>query len=119
MEQNNKVKIFEEYSIGKAFISLVTPTIISQIIMIIYNYADAWFLGQTKNEDAVAALAIIMPVFIIMNAIASLFGIGGSSLIARCLGRKDPDKARSTFAFSLWASVFAAILYSLIIFIFG
>ena len=119
MEQNNKVKIFEEYSLGKAFISLVTPTIISQIIMIIYNYADAWFLGQTKNEDAVAALAIIMPVFIIMNAIASLFGIGGSSLIARCLGRKDPDKARSTFAFSLWASVFASILYSLIIFIFA
>lgn len=119
MKQNNKVKVFEEYSIGRAFISLVTPTIISQIIMIIYNYADAWFLGLTKNEDAVAALAVVMPVFIIMNAIASLFGIGGSSLIARCLGRKDPDKARASFAFSVWASVISAIIYSLIIFIFA
>ena len=115
MEQNNKTKIFEEYPIGKAFISLVTPTIISQIIMIIYNYADAWFLGQTENEDAVAALAIVMPVFIILNAIASLFGIGGSSLIARCLGRKEPDKARKVFAFSVWGSVISAIIYSIII----
>ena len=41
MEQNNKTKIFEEYSIPKAFISLAIPTIISQIIMIIY-----WALEQ-------------------------------------------------------------------------
>ena len=119
MEQNNKTKIFEDYPIGKAFISLVTPTIISQIIMIIYNYADAWFLGRTKNEDAVAALAVIMPVFIILNAIACLFGIGGSSLIARCLGRKDPDKAKKVFAFSIWGSIISAILYSIIILIFA
>lgn len=119
MEQNNKTKIFEEYSIPKAFISLAIPTIISQIIMIIYNYADTWFLGQTKNEDAVAALSVVMPVFIIMNALASLFGIGGSSLIARYLGRKDPEKARSVFAFSLWGSVAVSILYSLVILIFA
>lgn len=119
MEQNNKTKIFEDYPIGKAFINLVTPTIISQIIMIIYNYADAWFLGRTKNADAVAALAVVMPVFIILNAIASLFGIGGSSLIARCLGRKDPKKAKSVFAFSLWGSILSAILYSIIILVFA
>lgn len=119
MEQNNKTKIFEEYSIPKAFISLAIPTIISQIIMIIYNYADTWFLGQTKDENAVAALSVIMPVFIIMNAVASLFGIGGSSLIARYLGRKDPDKAKHVFAFSLWGSVAASIIYSLVILIFA
>ena len=119
MKQNSKTKIFEEYPIGKAFISLVTPTIISQIIMIIYNYADAWFLGQTGNTDAVAALAVVMPVFIILNAIACLFGIGGSSLIARCLGRKEPDKAKKVFAFSVWGSILSAVIYSIIILIFA
>ena len=43
-----------------------------------------------------------MPVFIIMNAVASLFGIGGSSLIARYLGRKDPDKAKQAVALFNW-----------------
>lgn len=119
MGQNSKTKIFEDYPIGKAFISLVTPTIISQIIMIIYNYADAWFLGRTENADAVAALAVVMPVFIILNAIACLFGIGGSSLIARCLGRKEPDKAKAVFAFSVWGSILSAIIYSIIILVFA
>ncbi len=119
MKQNDKTKIFEEYSIPKAFLSLAIPTIISQIIMIIYNYADAWFLGQTKDEHAVAAISVIMPVFIILNALANLFGIGGSSLIARYLGRKDPAKAKNVFAFSLWGSVLIAVLYSLFMLIFA
>jgi Na+-driven multidrug efflux pump len=119
MEQNNKIKIFEEYSVPKAFLSLVVPTIISQIIIIIYNYADTWFLGRTNNADAVAAINVVMPIFIIMNALANLFGIGGSSLIARYLGRKDPDKAKHVFAFSLWGSVAASIIYSLVILIFA
>lgn len=117
MDQNNKSKIFEEYSVPKAFVSLVVPTIISQIIVIIYNYADTWFLGRTNNADAVAAVNVIMPIFIIMNALANLFGIGGSSLIARYLGRKENDKAKHVFAFSLWGSVLISILYSLIILI--
>lgn len=118
MEQNNKTKIFEEYSVPKAFLSLVVPTIISQIIIIIYNYADTWFLGRTNNADAVAAINVVMPIFIIMNALANLFGIGGSSLIARYLGRKDPDKAKHVFAFSLWGSVLISLIYSLLILIF-
>ena len=118
MEQNNKIKIFEEYSVPKAFLSLVVPTIISQIIIIIYNYADTWFLGRTNNADAVAAINVVMPIFIIMNALANLFGIGGSSLIARYLGRKDPDKAKHVFAFSLWGSVLISLIYSLLILIF-
>lgn len=118
MDQNNKSKIFEEYSVPKAFVSLVVPTIISQIIVIIYNYADTWFLGRTNNADAVAAVNVIMPIFIIMNALANLFGIGGSSLIARYLGRKENSLAKHVFAFSLWGSVLISVIYSLFILIF-
>lgn len=118
MDQNNKSKIFEEYSVPKAFVSLVVPTIISQIIVIIYNYADTWFLGRTNNADAVAAVNVIMPIFIIMNALANLFGIGGSSLIARYLGRKENSLAKHVFAFALWGSVLISVIYSLFILIF-
>ena len=50
MEQNNKTQIFENYPIGKAFISLVTPTIISQIIMIIYNYAQMRVVPKKRTK---------------------------------------------------------------------
>lgn len=119
MKQQIKIDIFENYTIPKAFISLAIPTIISQLIMIIYNYADTYFLGLTNNQDAVAGLNVIMPVYIIINALANLFGIGGASLISRYLGRKEEHKARNAFAFSLWGSIFIAITYSLILLIGG
>lgn len=118
MVQTTKVDIFENYSIPKAFIALAVPTIISQIIGIIYNYADAFFLGKTNNADAVAAISVAMPVFIIMVALANLFGIGGSSLIARYLGRKENKKAKGVFAFSIWGAILISISYSLILLIF-
>ncbi len=119
MKQAIKTEIFENYSIPKAFISLAVPTIISQLIIILYNYADTYFLGLTNNQDAVAGLNVIMPVFIIMNALANLFGIGGSSLISRYLGRKEENKARNVFAFSLWGSVLISIIYSLVLLSWG
>lgn len=119
MNDDKKIEIFKTYSIPKAFLALVIPTIISQIIVIIYNYADTWFLGKTNNSAAVAALAVCMPLFIILNAIANLFGIGGSSLIARFLGGNKKEKACSVFAFSLYGSITVAIIYALIIFIFN
>lgn len=119
MNDDKKIEIFKTYSIPKAFLALVIPTIISQIIVIIYNYADTWFLGKTNNSAAVAALAVCMPLFIILNAIANLFGIGGSSLIARFLGGNKKEKACSVFAFSLYGSIIVAIIYALIIFIFN
>lgn len=119
MTQAIKTDIFEKYSIPKAFISLAFPTIISQLIMIIYNYADTYFIGLTNNADAVAGLNVIMPVYIIINALANLFGIGGASLISRYLGIKEEAKAKNTFAFSVWGSVIIATIYSLVLLIGG
>lgn len=119
-EKIDKTVIFEKYPIPKAFIALCIPTVISQIIMIIYNYADTWYLGRIGEQAtlAVASLGVIMPVFVIMAALANLFGVGGSSLIARFLGRKEVDNARKTFAFSLFGAILSSIIYSLVLLIF-
>ncbi len=118
--KRDKTEIFAKYPISKAFLALCIPTVISQIIMIIYNYADTLYLGRIGDESvkAVAALGIIMPIFVIMAAIANLFGVGGSSLIARFLGRKEIEKSKKTFAFSLYGGLIAALIYSLILIIF-
>ena len=50
--------------------------------------------------------------------IANLFGVGGASVIARFLGAKQPDKARSTFAFCFYGGLLGAIIYILILVIF-
>lgn len=113
-----KIYYFESASVPRAFLSLAVPTIVSQIISVIYNFADTWFVGRVNDPLAIAAINVTMPVFIIIGAIANLFGVGGSALIARFLGLRQEANARSAFAFSLWFGLLTGAAYSLILFLF-
>ena len=118
-QNTNRTYLFETAPVPKAVLSLVVPTVISQILTIIYNFADTWFVGRTNNEAAVAAVSVAMPLFIVMTGLSNLFGIGGSSVISRSLGAKKEDDAKKAFSFALWGAVSAAIVYSVLIFFFG
>lgn len=119
MRDSKEKLIFESYSVPKAVAALVFPTVLSQIVNIIYNFADTWFVGRTNNDAMVAAIAVSMPLFIIIAAIANLFGIGGAGAISRALGSQNEKRARGIFAFSLWGGVVVSLLYSVIIFVFS
>ncbi len=113
-EVRKEQKVFTEYPVGKAIFTLAVPTIITQLINIIYNLADTWYVGRTGNPAMVAALTICMPVYIMMAAIANLFGIGGASVISRSLGMNRYERARKAFAFCLYGGIAASVLYALI-----
>jgi len=108
-------RIFEEYPVGKALSAMVMPTIISQLILVVYNLADTWYVGQTGNADAVAAVSLCLPVYTMLSAISNLFGIGGASVIARALGNGDRNRAKHAFSLSSYAGLTAAILYAALI----
>lgn len=78
-------QIYEDMPVPKAIATMIIPTIISQIITVIYNLADTWYVGLTNNAATVAAISLCLPVYNIMTAIANLFGIGGSSVITRAM----------------------------------
>ena len=78
--------LFEDAPVSRAVISLVIPTVISQLITVIYNMADTFFIGQIGDPNQVAAVSLCMPMFIFLTGLANLFGIGSASLISRCLG---------------------------------
>lgn len=113
-----ETEIFENYSIPRAVGALVIPTVITQIISIIYNFADTWYVGLTNNPAAIAALSVSMPIFVLMAAIANLFGIGASSVISRSLGAKNIENARRAFSFAFWGAISASLIYSVVIVIF-
>ncbi len=117
--QDKRTHLFESASVPTAVLTLVVPTVISQILTIIYNFADTWFVGRTNNEAAVAAISVAMPLFIVMTGLSNLFGIGGSSMISRSLGAKKEEDAKSAFSFALWGGICAAIVYSVVIYFFG
>lgn len=75
-ESLKKEQLFTSAPIGKAVISLAVPTVIAQLITVIYNMADTFFIGQLGDPNQVAAATLAMPVFMFLTAFANLFGIG-------------------------------------------
>jgi len=107
--------IFETMPIGRALKTMAVPTIISQIIVLIYNLADTFYVGKTNNPYMVAATSLVLPVFNICLSLASLTGVGGGSLISRLLGEHNENEAKKVSSFSIYISIIVTALFSLII----
>jgi putative MATE family efflux protein len=116
--KKNRTEIFETMPVPKAVMAMAIPTIISQLISLVYNLADTFFVGQTNDPDQVAAVSLCFPAFMSLCIVSNLFGIGGGSLMSRSLGEKDLDKAKRTSAFSFYMSIGVVLIYSLTIAIF-
>lgn len=58
-----------------------------------------------------------MPLFMLLTAFANLFEIGRASMISRCLGAGDRDKARYTSSFCICSAVAVALTYGLLVII--
>ena len=107
----DKKELFEENSIMKALLKLAVPTVMGQIILVIYNMADTFFISLTDSNVKITAVTVCMPAFMFLTAVSNLFGIGGSSVISRALGKMNSDRARNTSAFSFWGCCVAVLLY--------
>lgn len=105
--------LFTDTPVRKAVLTLAIPTVISQLITVVYNMADTFFIGQLNDPLQVAAATLAMPCFMFLTAFANLFGLGGSSLISRCLGVSDKKKARHTAAFCIWTGIAVSLLYGI------
>ena len=117
-EKRNRTEIFETMPVPKALAVMAIPTIISQIITLIYNMADTWFIGMTDNPYMVAASSLVGTVYLLTAGIANLLGVGGGSLVVRLMGSKDPDEARKVASLSLVMVCGASALFSLLCLIF-
>lgn len=123
MQGENKgdktIEIFRDAPVPKAVISNIIPSIISMIMVLVYNLADTFFIGQTKNAYMVAAVSVATPVFLLFMAIGMLFGIGGTSLISRLLGEGNRQKAVRTSSFCFWTGLAIGIVSLFLILIFA
>lgn len=109
----SRQELFESVPIPKALATLAIPTIISQIINLVYNMVDAFFIGRTGNSYMMAATTLTLTLMLMNIAFGNLFGIGGGSLIARLSGKKKTDEARCVSAFSFYGATTIALAYSL------
>lgn len=102
--------VFEEKNISKAIMRMGLPAMLGQLTTLIYNIADTFFVSLTKEPAMIAAVTLCTPILLIIMSIASVFGMGGNSVIARLLGENKNKEVRSTLNFCLYAMLFAGII---------
>lgn len=105
--------------LGKLLLSLAVPSIIAQVVNILYNMVDRIYIGRMEDGAvAMSALAVSMPVVTLILAFTQLVGVGGAPLAAIRLGEKDQDGAEKILTNSFVTLIATAVLLTLGILLF-
>lgn len=114
----DRKELFENAPIAKALASFAVPTVISQLIAMIYNLADTYFVGRTNDPYMVAAVTLCFTTFMVLNAFGQLFGIGGGALTSKLLGAYQEEDARRIGCFSFYSSLAVSAIVCIVMAVF-
>lgn len=109
---DNTMTVFEKAPVPQAVLKNAIPAMAAMLMVLIYNLADTFFIGQTHNDILVAAVSLATPVFLIFMSVGTIFGIGGTSVISRSLGQGRMDYAKKVCSFCMWGCVAVGIALS-------
>ena len=122
-EQKNKkeqqnLDTFRSAKVSSAVFQNAIPAMIAMLMVLIYNVADTFFIGQTHDALQVAAVSLCTPVFLLFMSVGTIFGLGGTSVISRAMGEGKTEYAKRVSAFCMWSCVCIGIVMSLLFWIF-
>ena len=108
---NRQTVLFEKMPVAAAVRELALPSIMGQIILVIYNMADTYFVGLTGNDAMITAVTVCLPAFMFLSAISNLFGIGGGASYSRALGKQKVRRKDNIAAHALFGCILVTAVY--------
>ncbi|MCT3298182.1 MATE family efflux transporter [Lactiplantibacillus pentosus] len=110
--------LFEKVPIPKAYFHLALPVVLGMVASMIYNLADTFFVAQTGNADLVAGIALGSPLFSFMLAIGDIFGLGGSAVISRALGKHHYEQSARISSFCFYIAIALSLVITALLLVF-
>ncbi len=117
MQQEKSLEVFSTMPVGQAIFKNAVPSIAAMLMVLIYNLADSFFIGQTHDPYQLGAISLAAQVFVIYSAVGTIFGVGGTSVISRALGAGNHDYAKKVSSFCMWGSVIAGAVCSILLWV--
>ena len=111
-------ELMSSVKISKAVAKMAIPSVISNLVTVVYNMADTFFVGQTGDALQVAAVGLTNPIFILLMAFANMFGMGGSAIASMALGEKNEKRVKNTSTFITYGSFMVGIIFMLVLYLF-
>lgn len=109
--QNNKLGT---QPIGKLLFSMAIPTVLAQLVNLLYNIVDRIYVGRIPGSGslALAGLGVTFPIILLVSAFAALIGMGGATRMSIAMGRRDHDTAEKLLGNSITLLVIASLILS-------
>ena len=109
---------FKSMSVEKLFTKLLVPTIMGMAASALFTVVDGIFVGNGIGSDAMAAVNISAPIFMIITGVGLMFGMGGGILTSINLSQGKKKVANINFTQSVIALVFISLVMTLLLTIF-
>lgn len=103
--------------LAKLIYSLAGPAIVANIITVIYNLVDTFYVGHL-SAAAAAASGIVMPLMVGVKSVGMMLGMGGANRMSVALGKKDEHLAEALVSTSFYVTFALSTLLSVICIIF-
>ncbi len=105
------IKLSDHFTYKKLLRFCISP-IIMMVFTSIYGVVDGLFVSNFAGKTPFAAINLVMPFIMLFGGIGFMFGTGGSALVAKTLGEKNPEKANRYFTMMVWISLAVGIVIS-------
>lgn len=118
MENKKSMELFSSAPVSQAVLKNALPAMAAMLMVLLYNLADTFFIGQIHDALQVAAVSLATPVFLIFMAVGTMFGVGGTSVISRAMGERRTEYAKKVCSFGMWGCVMVGSVMSVCMLIF-
>lgn len=107
--------------VGKLLFKLAVPTVIAQIINMLYNIVDRIYIGHMPGNGSLAltGVGVCMPIILIVSAFAALVSSGGAPRASISMGQGKYDKAESILGECFFLQIIISIVLTIVLLVFG
>lgn len=116
---NDNKEMLGTAPIGKLLFKLAVPTVVAQLINMLYNIVDRIYIGHMPGDGSLAltGVGVCMPIIMIISAFAALIASGGAPKASICMGKNDKESAEKILGgcFSLQLIISAILTAVLLI----
>lgn len=114
--KGQKIQLSDHFTYKKLLL-FTAPSIAMMIFTSIYGVVDGFFVSNFAGKTPFAALNFIYPVLMVLGAIGSMLGTGGSALIAKTIGEGKKKEANELFSLLIYLTIGIATLLAVIAYI--
>ena len=114
-KQTQTRNVLDTEKVGSLLVKLATPAFFGMFVQTLYNVVNTIFIGHAVGSLAIAGLSIVFPVQMLFMGVGMMVGMGGTSLISRCIGSGDHARAERTLGNGITSVAILSVLMTALI----